>query len=1013
MMSKWSSKPADHNVVRLRNNQRRHRKRVKDRISELERLLAQTQSQLNQAQAQIAQLSGDLDQARALRNLTLGEGQEASDTTPAMRSREDALLPCSQASQLGSDLELRSSPSHQNGRLVVRRDNDKATSLFPDRVVSSENSTWSTSPILSAPATSDIRMSTLKLDYNTFADIGDRNCCDLPPPEPGTSTTRCLDAYVIITQQNYKDLDSTAIRQCAGRVPPRRTALESPTRPWPLSKVNAVMKLATILALSLAGAVKAKYWLEEIPHLGRSPYFPDSHYRVFRNVKDYGAVGDGITDDTTAINAAISAGVRCAPGVCKGSTLSPATVYFPDGTYLISDSIVDYYYTQIIGDPTSLPTIKAASNFPKDSFGLIDANPYLFNGALAWNSTNVFFRQIRNIRIDTTSLPPDFPAIGIHWPSSQATSITNCVFYLSTVPGNHHTGLFIEEGSGGLLNDLWFYGGGNATVLGNQQYTARNLRFYNADVAIWMPWDWGWTFKSMFFEDCRVGIQMDAGSQSVGSITLLDSWFQNVGTAIVTTRLSIGSLGCGGTVVLEHVQFDGVTNVLVGPNGVDLMGRTLSPGEDSPFLMGHYADSGGVFDHTGYYTISTPRSPQLLDGTTSGRYYEKSKPQYEQVPTDQFYSARANGAYGDANQDDTQALIKLFGYTAANNFIAYLDAGIYIVTDTVLIPPNARILGEAQASIIMATGPKFQDVYNPRPVIQVGRPGAIGRIEWSDTIVSTRGPAAGAVLIEYNLNTPALEIPSGMWDVHTRVGGYAGTYLQVSECAATKGQGIIKPYCIAAYMSMHITASAGGLFSENCWFWVADHDLEDQEYKRVAIYAGRGVLIESRSGRIWLSASGSEHHVLYQYQLANTRDLYLGHAQTEEAYFQPLPAAQYPFPAVPQLNDPDFANYCQARPAVGCNMGWGMRVLNSSNVVVYGAGLYSFFNNYNDSCASNESPEYCQERILNVEGQSEGTRFLGLSTVGTRVMVERNGIDAIAAGPNNSTFADTLALYVP
>lgn len=38
-----------------------------------------------------------------------------------------------------------------------------------------------------------------------------------------------------------------------------------------------------------------------------------------------------VTDDTAAINAAISAGVRCAPGVCKGSTLSPATVYFPSG----------------------------------------------------------------------------------------------------------------------------------------------------------------------------------------------------------------------------------------------------------------------------------------------------------------------------------------------------------------------------------------------------------------------------------------------------------------------------------------------------------------------------------------------------------------------------------------------------------------------------------------------------------------------------------------------------------
>lgn len=343
--------------------------------------------------------------------------------------------------------------------------------------------------------------------------------------------------------------------------------------------------------------------------------------------------------------------------------------------------------------------------------------------------------------------------------------------------------------------------------------------------------------------------------------------------------------------------------------------------------------------------------------------------------------------------------------------IAYLDAGIYIVTDTVFIPANAKIVGEAQASIIMATGPKFQDMRNPRPVMQVGRPRDVGRIEWSDTIISTRGPAAGAVLIEYNLFTPGT--PSGMWDVHTRVGGFAGTYLQVSECPAIKSANAANSSCIAAYMSMHITASAGGLFTENCWLWVADHDLEDQVYHRVAIFAGRGLLIESLRGRIWLSATGSEHHVLYQYQLVNTRDVYIGHAQTEQAYFQPLPPAFYPFPPVPLLHDPDFQANCQNDPVAGCSMGWGMRVLNSSNVVVYGAGLYSFFNNYNDSCASNKSPEYCQERILSVEGEVDGTRFLGLSTVGTKFMVQRDGVDWVRAIENNSTFADTLALYSP
>lgn len=254
-------------------------------------------------------------------------------------------------------------------------------------------------------------------------------------------------------------------------------------------------------------------------------------------------------------------------------------------TYLISSSLIDLYYTQIIGDPTNPPIIKASGSFSKESFSLIDANPYLSTGTLAWNSTNVFFRQIRNLVLDTTALAPDFPAVGIHWPSSQATSITNCVFRLSTIPGNRHTGLLIEEGSGGLLNDLYFYGGGNATVLGNQQFTARNLWFSNADVAIWMTWDWGWTFKSAVFKNCRVGIKMDDSSNSVGSITILDSWFENMNIAIATTRNSSQALSGVSSLAMENVKFQNVNNILIGPEGVDLARSNLDPSGSGVFVM--------------------------------------------------------------------------------------------------------------------------------------------------------------------------------------------------------------------------------------------------------------------------------------------------------------------------------------------------------------------------------------------------------------------------------------------
>ena len=115
-------------------------------------------------------------------------------------------------------------------------------------------------------------------------------------------------------------------------------------------------------------------------------------------------IGDGVTDDTVAINSAISTGNRCGEG-CDSSTTVPAIVYFPPGTYMVSSPIIQYYYTQFIGDALSIPTIKATPAF--QGIAVIDSDPYIpnGNGANWYTNQNNFFRQIRNFVIDLTSLP--------------------------------------------------------------------------------------------------------------------------------------------------------------------------------------------------------------------------------------------------------------------------------------------------------------------------------------------------------------------------------------------------------------------------------------------------------------------------------------------------------------------------------------------------------------------------------------------------------------------------------
>lgn len=682
------------------------------------------------------------------------------------------------------------------------------------------------------------------------------------------------------------------------------------------------------------------FWLDAMTHQGLAPFNSDSTYKVYRNVKDYGAKGDGVTDDTAAINSAISSGNRCGPGTCASSTKTPATVYFPPGTYVVSSSIIDYYYTNLIGHPSCPAVLKATSGF--SGLGVIDGNQYQSSGGLGWGSTNTFFRQIRNFVIDTTGVPYTSAVTGIHWPTAQATSIQNVQFLMSSTKGTQHQGLFIEEGSGGFFGDLVFKGGLTGMNIGNQQFTSRNISISGAVTAINQLWDWTWTYSGLTISNCSVGLNMSAGgttAQEVNAVTILDSSISSTPIGIITAHDTTSQAPGSGSLILENVAISNVPTIVKEITGRVVLTGTTGSTTIAAWGEGHYYSPSGP----NYFERAVGANTRPAALTSSGKYYTRSKPQYESLTTTGFLSARSAGAKGDGTTDDTKALQAAINSAQSSGKVLFIDAGYYKVTSTLKIPAGSRIVGESYP-VIMSSGTFFNNIKSPKTVVQIGNAGDVGNVEISDVIVSTQGAQAGAVLIGHYL--AASGTPSGFWDVHTRIGGFAGSNLQVAQCPTTPNTATPpatpKASCISGFMGLHVAKSASGLYMENCWIWTADHDIDDASLTQLTIYSGRGMLVDSTAGSIWLVGTSVEHFSLYQYQFAGTTNVYMGVIQTETPYYQPNPPATTPFTVYAGITDPTFTTSSSGNSANA----WGLRIVNSTNIYTYGAGLYSFFDNY-------------------------------------------------------------------
>jgi hypothetical protein len=747
-------------------------------------------------------------------------------------------------------------------------------------------------------------------------------------------------------------------------------------------------------------ALATDWWFGNVERTGKVPFGTNTvDYPVFRNVKDYGAKGDGSTDDTAAINAAITAGGgRCGNG-CDSSTNTPALVFFPPGTYLVSRPLQQYYYTHMVGDLKDIPTLKATADF--EGMAVIDANPYAANGWNWFTNQNNFFRQIRNFKIDVTSQPLN-TGTGIHWQVAQATSLQNIEFFMRVdkSENNKQQGIFMENGSGGFMTDLKFHGGGLGAAFGSQQFTARNLEFNDCRVAILQFWNWIWNFHGIKVNNCDVGFDLTLGGkeQSVGSVIVQDGTFTNTGVGFLTAY-NIEQKGTNGTLIIDNTNFVNTPVAVRNPG----TGENVLSGNKmvTSFVQGraYTGTSGGAFQGE----RPGPNRPSvLLD--SQGHIFTRSKPQYEDIPASKFVSVKSHGAKGDGISDDTAALQAAMD-AAQSDEVVFFPHGAYLIHDTINIPANIRIVGEIWPLLMAAGNSNFQDQNNPKPMLRVGKPGDVGNVEISDFMIETKGPQPGAILMEWNVEA-ASQGSAGLWDVHFRIGGSAGTELQSDKCTKTPERPTqANPECIGSFLLMHVTKTAS-IYMENTWLWVSDHELDRKDFNQINIYNGRGILFESRKAT-WLWGTASEHNVLYNYHFQNAANVYMTVIQTETAYYQANPDATVPFKSQSSWFDPDWNALCADRPR--CAKTYGLRVQDSTDILFYGGGMYSFFENYTQQCLNTED---CQENMVEINN-SDITMY-GVSTKASVNVITLNGKGAMTHLPDNeSTFCAAIAFFSP
>jgi len=243
-----------------------------------------------------------------------------------------------------------------------------------------------------------------------------------------------------------------------------------------------INKTVTYIALIILLAVSHKINASSIHGADSLISYPN--WIPLLNVKDFGAVGDGKTDDTNAIQRAIQ------------SKKDSRQLYFPPGVYLISKPLVSLNndsvgqaWLQFYGSGKEFSTIRLVNNAPdfqdaKNPTALIQfrAAREPVNGVLMERPNVAFFNSIYDMTIDIGA--GNAGAVGIDWIVCNAGSLRHVKVISSDPKLRGAVGVRMHHNDGtSFMRDVTIIGfdygwwrGGNAQSLAVEGLHLKNQR---------------------------------------------------------------------------------------------------------------------------------------------------------------------------------------------------------------------------------------------------------------------------------------------------------------------------------------------------------------------------------------------------------------------------------------------------------------------------------------------------------------------------------------------------------